>query len=213
MAFTVETGSGLANANAYIDLAFALEHHTDRGNIVWTHAGVTDAMREPAIIRASDYIDKRFGRRFRGQRKLLGQSMEWPRLDAFDDDGFLIDASAVPRKLKMACAEYALRALVLHVLAPDAPTIVKPQDFGTDTYVREETINSGIVTQETVKVGPVSESKSYTSLQALAREIRLSMKSGGNFLVTDFFIPEYPEADLWLEELIRAPGTIDIIRG
>jgi len=213
MTFTPETGSGLSDANAYIDLAFALEHHTDRSNVVWTHMSVTDSMRQSAIIRATDYVDKRFGRRFRGQRKLLNQALEWPRLDAFDDDDFLLSASDVPRKLKMAVAEYAIRALVLNVLAPDAPTIVKPQDFDTDAYVREETINSGIVTQETVKVGPVSESKSYTSLQALAREMRLSMKQGGNFLVTDFFIPEYPEADLWLEELVRAPGSIDIIRG
>lgn len=213
MAFVVENGNGLLDANAYISTVFAAGHHTDRGNAVWTDVGVTDTQRQAAIVRATDYIDKRFGRRFRGERKLKGQALEWPRLTAFDDDGFLEDSFAVPRKLQMACAEYALRALVLHVLAPDAPTIVKDQNFGTVPYARAETINSGIVTQETVKVGPISESKSFTSLQALAREIRLGQKQEGNFVVTDFFIPEYPEADLWLEELLRPPGNVELIRG
>ena len=36
------------------------------------------------------------------------------------------------------------------------------------------------------------------------------VKSG---LVNDFLIPEYPEADMWLEELLRSSMTLSLVRG
>lgn len=40
MAFVVEDGSGIANANAYITVAYADEYFSDRGNADW--AGMAD---------------------------------------------------------------------------------------------------------------------------------------------------------------------------
>ena len=64
MAFLVETGTGTLGANAYISESYADAHHADRGTTDWTN--FTTPEKEQAIIRASDYIDKRFGRRFVG---------------------------------------------------------------------------------------------------------------------------------------------------
>ena len=139
MAFTPETGSGDEDANAYIDVAFADEHHADRGNTAWTD--FTTAQRESGIIRASDYVDKRFGVRFVGIRKNKRQGLEWPRLDAFDLDNFLYSGvDAVPRNLKKAVAEYALRTLICGVLAPDPNLPVPKQDL-TDSTGKQAAFN------------------------------------------------------------------------
>ena len=59
MAFTLETGSGLELANAYIDVTFFDDFHTDRGRDI---SALNATIVETAIVRATDYIDKRFGR-------------------------------------------------------------------------------------------------------------------------------------------------------
>ena len=51
MAFTLEDGSGVAGANAYIDAAYFRTHHTDRGNSAG--ADFIDNEVEAGIIRAS----------------------------------------------------------------------------------------------------------------------------------------------------------------
>jgi len=118
MAFIVEDGNGLDDSTSYISVATADEHHLDRGNSKWED--YSTAEKESSLIRASDYVDKRFGLRFVGWRKQKSQAMEWPRFDAFDADGFILnDADDVPRKLQRAIAEYALRAAICGVLAPD----------------------------------------------------------------------------------------------
>ena len=64
MTFQVETGSGDAGANAYVSVAYFRTHHIDRGNSAHTDFTDTDTM--AGIIRASEYVDKRFGIRFVG---------------------------------------------------------------------------------------------------------------------------------------------------
>ena len=76
--FQVESGSGDSGSNAYLSAAAVTTHHADRGNTAWDDFTTPD--QEAAIIRASDYIDKRFGIRFVGLRKIKGQGLEWPRL-------------------------------------------------------------------------------------------------------------------------------------
>ena len=50
MAFTLEDGSGVEGANAYIDVSFYRDHHTDRGNTA--HSDFTDTDTMAGIIRA-----------------------------------------------------------------------------------------------------------------------------------------------------------------
>jgi len=94
MAFVVETGNGDPTANAYADVAYVDTYHSDRGHVLWTGS---NSVKQACIIRATDYIDKRFGKKFRGTRLQKSQSLEWPRLGAFDDDGFLLnDLDLIP---------------------------------------------------------------------------------------------------------------------
>lgn len=143
MAFTPEDGTGLIDANAYITLAYANAYHMERGNSNWTGP---DAARQEAIVRATDYIETRWGQSFRGEPEFLDtpQALSFPRVCIYDRNGVAIEG--VPEVLKRATAEYALRALT-SALMPD-PT--RP-DSGT----------SGPVTSIREKVGPIESETRY----------------------------------------------------
>jgi len=213
MAFLVETGTGTPLANAYVSVAFVDTHHTDRGNTAWDDFDTTE--KQSAIIRASEYIDKRFGRRFRGLRKTKEQGLEWPRLDAFDDDGYLLSGvDDLPRQLEKAASEYAVRAAICGTLAPDAPLPVPKQDLTDSTGTRPDQGETGQLTRTREKVGPLEEEKWFeTNSQILAKNLGAGATGVKSSLVNDFLIPEYPEADLWLEELLRASMNIRLVRG
>lgn len=115
MAFTVEDGTGVADANAYITVASADLYFSERGVTTW--AG-TDAKKEAWIIQATDYINARFGRRFRGDKEFPDvQAMPFPRTG----DSAVETSAGLPVTLQRATAEYANRARV-GALAPD-PTV------------------------------------------------------------------------------------------
>lgn len=175
MAFTPEDGTGLINANSYVTEAFANTYHADRQQSEWSSANILT--RQGALVRASDYIDKRFGKKFRGFRQTKDQALEWPRLDAFDDDDYVLDN--IPSQLEKACAEYALRALSISQLAPDNA------DTGVDATF--------------TKIGPI--------------EIENTIKkSGGSSIIASDSIKDYPEADLWMSELLIPSNSRDLSR-
>ena len=212
MAFTVESGSGDSGANAYLSAADVTTHHTDRGNTAWDDFQIAD--QETAIVRVSDYLDKRFGVRFVGLRKTKGQGLEWPRLDAFDQDGYLLSGpDALPRQLLKACSEYALRAAICGVLAPDAPLPVPKQDLTDSLAVRPDQVETGQITRSREKVGPLEEEKWFeTTSQVIGKNLAAGATGVKSSLVNDFLIPEYPEADMWLEELLRSSMNIRLAR-
>lgn len=186
MAFVVEDGSGLPDSNAYITIAFADSYHSDRGNSTWTGA---DSVKQSAIIRATDYIDKRFGIKFKGYRKIKEQALEWPRLDAYSPEGWAYtNPDDVPRKLQQACAEYALRSLIDGELAPDPDDQI-----------------SGSLVLNRVKVGPIEEEKQFKSDSA-SKESLTSIVSASS-------IQEYPAADLLIQELLRSISSRRLVRG
>lgn len=203
MALVVEDGTGLAAANAYISVAFADTYHGDRGNTKWTDESVSVPKKEQAIVRATDFINKLFGRKFIGTRRLELQGLEWPRIDAWDLDHYLLSAQ-VPPQLQKACAEYALRAVLLNVLAPDPGSAVPSQDntFGSSSGTAAAI---GEIKSQKVVVGPLEIDTSYNTLSSMQADLPDNRSKSG--LVTDALIPQYPEADMWLEELLRASGT------
>jgi hypothetical protein len=212
MAFTVETGTGIAGANAYDSVANIDTHHADHGQTAWND--FTTPEKQTAIVRATSFIDKRFGRRFVGVRSTKEQGLEWPRLDAFDQDGFLLSGTdAIPRQLLKAVAEYALRAAVCGILAPDPPLPVPKQD-PTDIGTRPDQAETGQLTRKREKVGPLEEDKWFeTTSQVLGRNLAAGATGVKSSLVNDFLIPEYPEADMWLEELLRSSMNVMLARG
>jgi hypothetical protein len=175
MAFTPEDGTGLPNANSYIDVAFADTYHADRNQTDWTDLS-TDA-KQGFLVRATDYIDKRFGKKFRGFRQQKSQALEWPRLDAFDNDEYLLDG--IPSQLQKACAEYALRAITNSELAPDNT------NTGVQAFTR--------------RIGPIE----------LKDELSTTVPST---LLSPQSINDYPEADLWIGELLKSGESRDLGR-
>lgn len=139
MAFTPQDDTGtVADANAYIDEDEFSAYHTDRGTDV---SGYDEEVIQAAIVKATTYLDARF--RFVGQRlNAREQSTEWPRSAAKDRDGRLV--LGIPREIKNATAEYALRAIT-DELCPDPVR----SDTGIPLQALRQT------------TGPFSESATY----------------------------------------------------
>jgi hypothetical protein len=138
MAIVVEDGTGLDSAQSYSSAADADAYHLARGNAAW--ASATLSAKEAALVRATDYIDRRWGLRMLGRRLSSAQALEWPRTHVWDEFGTL--RAGVPREVRMACAEYALRALS-DSLAPD------PVLSANGRIVRKLERVEGAVTEET----------------------------------------------------------------
>ncbi|MFD2248935.1 hypothetical protein FHS82_001051 [Pseudochelatococcus lubricantis] len=96
-------------ADFYGSLPDALVYHADRGNAAWSATGVTDTQRSAALVRASVYIDGRYGRRYPGQKTGgRAQALGWPREGAKDCAGFNIADDVVPVEIEHAVYEAAL---------------------------------------------------------------------------------------------------------
>lgn len=200
MAFTVEDGSRPAGANSYITVQFFRDHHTDRGRDALI-SDIADADVQSACIRATDYSDKRWGKRLRGVKSTSSQSLQWPRLSAFDNANHILND--VPLLQQKAVAEYAW--IIANQEKDLAPPVGVP--FATvDPETGEVTDASGVVSKSE-QVGPIKETLRYGDTSS---ERRVPMTSSGNMIQN---IPEYPEADLWMEELMRPRMSGRIARG
>ena len=83
-----------------------------------SYVGKTDDQIASALIEATEYADIRWS--FVGYRAEKGQSREWPRREAYDMRGDLVEG--IHTALKNAVCEYAWRVLNGQVLMPD-PTV------------------------------------------------------------------------------------------
>lgn len=140
--FTPEDGTGLANANSYVLLAFADQYFLDRAVTTWTG---DDTAKQSALVRATDYVEGRFGPKFIGDRFSETQALFFPTVSSLVDGVTGLPApDPLPVKLLKAICEYAVRALTAP-LAPD-PT--------TDA--------TGLRVQSTTEeVGPIKEAVTY----------------------------------------------------
>jgi hypothetical protein len=115
MTIVVQDDDGeVEDAVSYLTVEELQAYHTARGNSLGT---ATNTQLEQALVRARDYLDTRF--RYVGT-KLNGatQCTEWPRMEAYDADRNPV--YGIPKQVKEAQAEYALRALsVTTPLNPD----------------------------------------------------------------------------------------------
>jgi hypothetical protein len=147
LTLVVEDGTGKTNANSYCTVAYADTYHaTYTGSTDW--AGATESAKTLALIKGTMYIDLKYGSRWKGfKAKGYGddneQALDWPQIGNYDVDGWPYDETVLPARLKQATCEAALRAL----LGDDL--------LGTVTA-------TGTVQSESVTVGPISESKSYS---------------------------------------------------
>jgi len=117
MALIVEDGTVVVGAESYISEADSLTYHAARGNSPWPT--ITQAQREEALRRATDYMNQMYRSRWKGYRKTAVQTLDWPRtyvhLEPFTHGAvgaypFLVADNIVPVEVKNACAEFAIRA-------------------------------------------------------------------------------------------------------
>jgi hypothetical protein len=125
MAFTVENGTGLASANAYTSVEEANLYHKDRGNSAWVGAS---SQKQIAIVKATSYLEASY-RWTTGDKLLPEQKLSWPRMGAYDRDGYSIEWDEVPDAVKEATAELALIALTTPLL-PSYSRITRSEQIG-----------------------------------------------------------------------------------
>ena len=117
MSIIVEDGTGKATAESYISVADASTYFTARGVTAWG-ALATDALREAALRKATDYMTQIFRTRWQGWRTIpTVQALCWPR-SGVTIERVYVDNQSVPTIIKYACAELALKASAAD-LAPD----------------------------------------------------------------------------------------------
>jgi hypothetical protein len=137
----VEDGTGKSDADAYVATADVLAYAQANG-LLWDPS--TDDAANAAVRAATRYVDGAYRVRWPGWRlNQRQQALEWPRSNAVTDNGYEIDANEVPRELRAAVCELAVReAAGPGSLSPDtsSATVVSVKadtvsvDFGPGGY-------------------------------------------------------------------------------
>lgn len=106
-----------AASETYATVAEADAYATLRG---LTFSG-TEAEKEQALRRAVSWLDARYRGEWPGdKREGRAQALEWPRSNAYDADGELLDSAAIPVEVKNAQIEAAIREIAsAGALSPD----------------------------------------------------------------------------------------------
>lgn len=185
MALTVEDGTGLVGADAYISVANADTYFLASANATW--AAATVPAKEVAIVKATRYMEKRFGTKWKGLIASSEQALGWPRRYVYDERGTeLVDQ--VPVQIARACAEYAVQALV----NPLIPETVYPIADGAP-------VPFGRINRKVEKVGPIYEETYYSTGAA-----HVSRVGSGSSLVDGDKVVQYPEADFLIGPFIKS---------
>ena len=128
MSLICEDGSGKSDSESYISVADASNYHTVRGNTAWA-ALATDALREAALRKATDFMRQAYRSRWQGYKVNEDQALDWPRYDV-EVEGYAVDSDIVPTEVKNACAELALKASAAE-LNPDLTQGVLSETVGS----------------------------------------------------------------------------------
>jgi len=106
----VEDGTIVNDANSYVTVSYADSFHNDRANSSWTG---TDAVKEAALIKATDYIEQVYEGRWVGYLVDNDQPLSWPRTYNVNGSVYVdYDISGdIPKRLKQAVCILALESL------------------------------------------------------------------------------------------------------
>ena len=166
MAFQVEDGTGLADANSYLSVTDADSYIEDHGDSA-TWSAATDASKQEALRLATQYLDIRYATKWIGARGDEDQSLAWPRASAEDYDGYAIDDESVPSLIEDATAELALRVI-------DGDTLY--DDIDEPGTIKSESVTTGPITERTEYIGGKSQVKRYPLIDGMIRPL---ISSGG----------------------------------
>ena len=180
MAMIVEDGTGVANANSYTTVAFVQAYFDDRGgNAAWD-ALATDTDREHILIKATDYIEKRFSEKWIGAKNDNTNALSWPRHNVYDRHQRLLYSNVeIPVELQRAVGEYAVRAIT-------AALIADPSTQGLEVEEVEK------------KIGPIEKREKFMKGGGLRQR---------SSLVRDSVFKEYPAADLLIEKFLAPTNS------
>lgn len=136
MSLTVEDGTGVVDAESYLTVAEADAYFDSRGITVWSNLTVTE--KEQALRRGTDYMLERYRLRWKGGRVHFTQALDWPRQGVTLEDfngipqmyyAYMVKYNEVPKQVKNACAELALRASI-NALNDDLQQAVLEESVG-----------------------------------------------------------------------------------
>lgn len=141
MALIVEDGTGLSTAESYISVADADTYHSDQNNTSW--ASLSTPAKEANLRKATEFMIGKYRMRWLGTRmkSSVNQALDWPRAyvytepflhGAIGEFPYLVPDNIVPKEVKNACAELALRASIAP-LGPDLGQKVLQKTVGPIT--------------------------------------------------------------------------------
>lgn len=144
MALTVEDGTGKADAESYASVATADTYLAARGYTLW--ATMSEAEREQALRRATDYMEGAYGDRWGGCRATEAQALAWPRVDVMAKGcrGY-VPPNVVPPQVRNACCALAFKAASGELARDDDPTMrVKSKTVGPLGVVYQDSASSRV---------------------------------------------------------------------
>jgi len=146
----VEDGTGVENANAYVDVAAVRAYAEQRGVTLPADNDEVAAM----IIKATDYLES-FACEYQGYKTDAAQSLEWPR------ECVIISCTAfpnneIPKQLKSAQSAA--------VIAQSQGLVLQPNITAAD-YVTEETV--GPITTKYANPIQAGISPQFTGIESL----------------------------------------------
>lgn len=110
----------------------------------WTDA--TDAQKTAALVTASEYLDARYGRLWKGIRATETQVLDWPRSGVYDLSWYSVDDDTVPQAIKDCISILAVKVLGGTDLFPD---------------IAAGSVGSYRLAGESKSIGPLSKSTQY----------------------------------------------------
>jgi len=156
MPLIVEDGTMVEGAESYTTVSWCTTYHVNNGNAAWANAE-NDAM-EAALRKAARYLDGHYRARLKGYKvNPVSQEMEWPRKGVVVDysqtfltpDNGCIPTTSIPRRLKEAQCELALRALAGE-LAKDSDISVKREKVDVLETEWAEGVKKGKISYQVV---------------------------------------------------------------
>ena len=168
MAITVENGTGLTNSDSYISVADADSYIAlyMRNSSTWTD--LSTANKELYLKEATQALDVLYARRWVGTRLKELQALAFPREGAYDQDGFSIDATTVPTRVKNATVEMAWRTLNVggvDTTTGDSTSLIPDRVAGGN--IAEEDVQAGSVRSKTTYVGGKTSTKYFKKVELL----------------------------------------------
>lgn len=129
----IEDGTGRFDATSYVSVSEASTYLADRGmDADWID--LSNLEREQKLLRAMDYMAQMYRGSWRGYRSSTKQALDWPRqgVQLFDMPvNQQIDYNVIPREVKAAQVELALRAIAMPSLMADEERGVISETVGS----------------------------------------------------------------------------------